>query len=223
MYEDTAAAHARILDETNLMTTGSPRPSGCSGRHRGTGPIQSSSSTPCPMPAPSWCAPMLRTRPWPPSTMPAPSVRYNATTRVAALFEATVPACGYRVYDLVGAPASAERRVSVSDRVWRTSTCVWPSTTGEPGLGGGQGCGTARCWPPGASWQPLRPSRRLSQLLRRLGHRPVHPGGRRLPGRGRLDRGRRRRTAAGRHPGRPSFRKLHRFPDRPPRRRSAAS
>ena len=66
--------------------------------------------------------------------------------------------------------------------------------------------------PPGARprgpGQPLPAPPRLSQLLRRLGHRPVHlrPGGR--PRRGRVDRVVEQRPAAGRHPGRPPIRGL---------------
>ena len=181
VYEDTAAAHARILDETALMTTAA-RDRLAAAVDTEAPPIRSSSSTPCPMPAPSWCPSMLRTRRRPPSTMPAPSARCSATTRVGPCSRPPFPPCGYRVYDLIGAPAVAEPAGQrIRPESGERAPAPRPRRPGEPRLGRGQGRGTPGAGPRRPR-QPLRPPRRLPQLLRRLGHRPVHPRGRRLPG-----------------------------------------
>jgi alpha-mannosidase len=115
VYEDTAAAHARILDETNLMTTAA--------RHRLAAAVGTEG-----LAHPVVVFNSLSHARTELVSTDAPDQASVAVDDVGAigplqrddqgraLFEATVPPCGYRVYDLISAPAAAGPRVSVSDR-----------------------------------------------------------------------------------------------------------
>ena len=109
------------------------------------------------------------------STPPGRPARSSATHDGRVLFEASVPACGYQVYDLVAsdpatgaAPGDGHAR-----RRSRTSTCASSSTTTACCRRSSTSRPARQVLAPGATGQPLPAPSRLPQLLRRLGHRPV--------------------------------------------------
>ncbi len=115
VYKDTAAAHARILDETASMTTAARHRLAAAADTAGRAhPVVVFNSL-------SHARTELVCADAPDQALAAVDdagtmVPLQRDDQGRALFEATVPPCGYRVYDLINTPAEVDRHIDVSDR-----------------------------------------------------------------------------------------------------------